>query len=139
MTILCILGATLSMMYATAYGGTLLGYVDAYINQIAILFGVIVECNLFAWTFNCENLIPALNARSKSIKLGKWWVYIVKYILPLAIGIVWIGGVYDVITTGSINQLMVFCNLTVILVVLTFIFTKLPATNPQWDETEYRL
>ena len=100
---------------------------------------MIVECNLFAWTFNCENLIPALNARSKSIKLGKWWVYIVKYILPLAIGIVWIGGVYDVITTGSINQLMVFCNLTVILVVLTFIFTKLSATNPEWDETEYRL
>ncbi|MBQ2961344.1 sodium-dependent transporter [Methanobrevibacter sp.] len=139
MTFLCILGAAISMIYATAYGGTLLGYVDAYINQIAILFGVLVECNLFAWTFKCEELIPALNARSKTIKLGKWWVYIVKYILPLAIGIVWIGGMYDVITTGSMNQLMVFGNLTVILLALTFIFTKLPASNKDWNETEYRL
>ena len=48
MTVLCIIGGAFSMMYATAYGGTLLGYVDTYINQIAILFGVLVECNLFA-------------------------------------------------------------------------------------------
>ena len=139
MTVLCIIGAALSMMYATSYGGTLLGYVDAYINQIAILFGVLVECNLFAWTFNCEELIPTLNARSKTIQLGKWWVYIVKYILPLVIGIVWIGGVLDIINTGSMHELIVFGVLTVILLALTFIFTKMPATNEDWDKTEYRL
>lgn len=139
MTVLCILGGSISMIYATAYGGTLLGYVDTYINQIAILFGVIVECNLFAWTFNCETLIPALNERSRSIKLGKWWVYIVKYILPLFISIVWIGGVYDIIMTGSMAELWAFMILTAILVILTAIFTKLPATNPEWDDTEYRL
>ena len=139
MTFLCIIGAAISMMYATAYGGTLLGYVDTFINQIAILFGVLVECNLFAWTFKCENIIPALNERSRSIKLGKWWVYIVKYILPLAIGIVWIGGVYDIIVNGSTAQSLVFINITIILLVLTAIFTKLPASNPEWDDTEYRL
>lgn len=139
MTFLCIVGAAISMMYATAYGGTLLGYVDTFINQIAILFGVIVECNLFAWTFNCETLIPSLNERSKTIKLGKWWVYIVKYILPLFISIVWIGGVYDIIVNGSTAQSLVFINITIILLVLTAIFTKLPASNPEWDDTEYRL
>ena len=139
MTFLCLLGAAISMLYATAYGGTLLGYVDAYINQIAILFGVILECIVFAWVFKCENIIPVLNQRSRFLKLGKWWVYTVKFILPLFIAIVWIGGIYDIITTGSINQLMVFGNLTVILFVLTALFTKLPATNPEWDETEYRL
>ena len=139
MTVLCILGAAISMIYATAYGGTLLGFVDTYINQIAILFGVIVECNLFAWTFNCETLIPALNERSRSIKLGKWWLYIVKYILPLFISIVWLGGVYDIIMTGSMAELWAFVILTAILVILTAIFTKLPATNPNWDDTESRL
>ena len=139
MTVLCLIGASISMMYATAYGGTLLGYVDAYINQIAILLGVLIECNVFAWTFNCEKLIPGLNECSKTIKLGKWWLYIVKYILPLFIGIVWIGGIYDVISTGSSGQLMVFANLTVILIVLTAAFTILPATNKDWDETENRL
>ena len=139
MTILCLLGAVLSMMYATAYGGTLLGYVDAYINQIAILFGVILECRVFAWIFNSENIIPVLNNRSRTIRLGKWWTVIVKFILPLFITIVWIGGVIDVINSGSNDQLIVFGILTVILLALTAIFTKLPATNEDWDETEYRL
>ena len=139
MTILCLLGAVLSMMYATAYGGTLLGYVDAYINQIAILFGVILECIVFAWIFKSENIIPVLNQRSRTIKLGKWWTVIVKFILPIFITIVWIGGVIDVINSGSNDQLIVFGILTVILLALTAIFTKLPATNEDWDETEYRL
>ena len=98
-----------------------------------------MECNLFAWTFNCEELIPTLNARSKTIKLGKWWIYIVKYILPLVIAIVWIGGVLDIINTGSMHELIVFGVLTVILIALTAIFTKMPATNEDWDKTEYRL
>ena len=139
MTILCLIGAVLSMMYATAYGGTLLGYVDAYINQIAILFGVILECIVFAWIFKSENIIPVLNQRSRTIKLGKWWTVIVKFILPIFITIVWIGGVIDVINSGSNDQLIVFGILTVILLALTAIFTKLPATNEDWDETEYRL
>ncbi|MBO7444241.1 MAG: sodium-dependent transporter, partial [Methanobrevibacter sp.] len=101
MTVLCLIGAALSMMYATAYGGTLLGYVDAYINQIAILFGVILECIVFAWIFKCEDIIPVLNERSRTIKLGKWWTVIVKFILPIFITIVWIGGVIDVIKDGS--------------------------------------
>ena len=139
MTTLCLIGAVLSMMYATAYGGTLLGYVDAFINQIAILFGVILECIVFAWIFKCEDIIPVLNERSRTIKLGKWWVLIVKFILPIFIAIVWIGGVLDTINSGSNDQLIVFGILTVILVGLTIIFTKLPATNKEWDETEYRL
>ena len=139
MTVLCLIGAALSMMYATAYGGTLLGYVDAYINQIAILFGVILECIVFAWIFKCESIIPVLNERSRTIKLGKWWVYIVKYILPLVIAIVWIGGVLDIINNGSMSELIVFGILTVILLGLTAVFTKLKATNEDWDETKHRL
>ena len=55
------------------------------------------------------------------------------------IGIVWIGGVLDIINTGSMHELIVFGVLTVILLALTFIFTKMPATNEDWDKTEYRL
>ena len=139
MTVLCAFGAVVSMMYATAYGGTLLGYVDAYINQIAILLGVILECIAFAWIFKCEDIIPNLNARSKTLKLGKWWVMIVKYILPIFIAIVWIGGVLDVISNGSYEQLICFGILTVIIVGATALFTKMPAKNENWDETENRL
>ena len=139
MTVLCIIGAALSMIYATAYGGTLLGYVDAFINQIAILFGVIFECIVFAWIFDIESIIPVLNKRSRTLKLGKWWTAIVKFILPIFITIVWLGGVLDTIKSGSSDQLIVFEILTVIIVGLTILFTKLHAKNEDWDETEHRL
>ena len=139
MTVLCIIGAVLSMIYATAYGGTLLGYVDAFINQIAILFGVIFECIVFAWIFDIESIIPVLNKRSRTLKLGKWWTAIVKFILPIFITIVWLGGVLDTINSGSSDQLIGFEILTVIIVGLTILFTKLHAKNEDWDETEHRL
>ena len=71
MTILCAVGAVVSMMYATAFGGYLLGVVDTFINQIAILLAIVGECIVFAWIFKAEKLIDFLNERTKSIKIGK--------------------------------------------------------------------
>jgi len=63
MTILCGIGAILSMLYATAFGGYLLGVVDTFINQIAILIGVVLECIVFAWIFDVKKLIGFLNEK----------------------------------------------------------------------------
>ncbi len=139
MTILCIVGAVVSMMYATAYGGSVLGYVDTFINQIALLLGIIVECIVFAWIFKAEKLIDFLNSRSKTIKLGTWWVVIVKYILPIFVAIVWIGGLIDVLNAGTQDQLLFTILSAAILLIATFIFTVLPAKNPEWDNAEDRV
>ena len=139
MTILVIVGAVISMIYATAYGGSILGYVDTFINQIALLFGVIVECIVFAWIFKAEKLIDFMNARSKTIKLGKWWLAIVKYILPIAVSIVWIGGLYDVIQSSTSDQLIFTVISAVILVVAALVFTVRPAKNPDWDNADERV
>ena len=139
MTILIVVGAVLSMIYATAYGGSVLGYVDTFINQIALLLGVILECIIFAWIFKAEKLIDFLNARSKTIKLGKWWLLIVKYVLPIFIAIVWIGGMIDVIKTSTSDQLIFTVIVAAILLIATLIFTILPAKNPDWDNIEERV
>ncbi len=139
MTILIIIGAALSMIYATSFGADLLGYVDTFINQIALLFGVILECIIFAWVFKAEKLIDFLNARSKTIKLGKWWIIIVKYILPIFISIVWIGGVLDVAAASSIDQTNFTLATAIIVLVATVILTKLPAKNPDWDNADERI
>jgi NSS family neurotransmitter:Na+ symporter len=139
MTILVIVGAAISMIYATAYGGSILGYVDTFINQIALLFGVIVECIVFAWIFKAEKLIDFMNARTKTIKLGKWWLAIVKYILPIVISIVWIGGLYDVIQSSTSDQLIFTVISAVILVVAALVFTVRPAKNPDWDNADERV
>ena len=40
MTSLCVFGAAVSMIYATAMGSYILGIADTFVNQIAILIGV---------------------------------------------------------------------------------------------------
>ncbi len=139
MTVLCVFGAAVSMIYATAMGSYILGIADTFVNQIAILIGVIFECIVFAWIFKAENIIPKLNAKSKSIKLGKWWLVVVKYVLPIFIAIVWVGGILEVISSGSMLELAILAILTVILLGATFIFTKLPAKSGEWDEVKQRL
>lgn len=139
MTILILVGALLSLSYATSYGGSLLGYVDTFINQIALLFGVIVECIVFAWIFQAEKLIDFLNSRSRTVKLGKWWLVIVKYVLPIFISIVWIGGMIDVINNSSIHQLNFTIVSAAVLLVVSLIFTIRPAKNDEWDEIEERV
>ncbi len=139
MTILCVFGAAVSMIYATAMGSYILGIADTFVNQIAILIGVIFECIIFAWIFKAENIIPKLNAKSKSIKLGKWWLVVVRYVLPIFIAIVWVGGILEVISSGSMLELAILAILTVILLGATFIFTKLPAKSGEWDEVKQRL
>jgi NSS family neurotransmitter:Na+ symporter len=139
MTILCVFGAAVSMIYSTAMGSYILGIADTFVNQIAILIGVIFECIIFAWIFKAENIIPKLNAKSKSIKLGKWWLVVVKYVLPIFIAIVWVGGILEVISSGSMLELAILAILTVILLGATFIFTKLPAKSGEWDEVKQRL
>ena len=139
MTILIIVGALISMIYATAYGGSILGFVDTFINQIAILLGVVLECIVFAWIFKAERLIDFLNSRSKTIKLGKWWLVIVKYILPIFITIVWIGGMMDVIKQASFDQLVFTVISAAVLLIVTGIFTVLPAKDPDWDNAEERV
>ncbi|WP_400230957.1 sodium-dependent transporter [Methanobrevibacter smithii] len=139
MTILCVFGAAVSMIYPTPMGSYILGIADTFVNQIAILIGVIFECIIFAWIFKAENIIPKLNAKSKSIKLGKWWLVVVKYVLPIFIAIVWVGGILEVISSGSMLELAILAILTVILLGATFIFTKLPAKSGEWDEVKQRL
>ena len=139
MTILIIVGACVSMIYATAYGGSILGFVDTFINQIALLFGVILECIIFAWIFKAEKLIDFLNSRTKTIKLGRWWLVIVKYVLPIFVTIIWIGGMIDVINSGTFDQLIFTVISAAILLIATLIFTVLPAKNQDWDNTEERV
>ena len=139
MTVLIIVGAAVSMVYATSFGGDLLGFVDTFINQIALLLGVILECIIFAWIFKAVKLIDFMNSRSKTIKLGNWWLVVVKYVLPIFIAIIWIGGLIDVINAGTFNQLVFTAISAAILLIATLVFTLLPAKNPDWENAEERV
>ena len=133
-TIVCAVGFCISCLFATASGSTLLGIFDAFLNNFALLFAILIECIIFGWIYNFDNLIEILNKNS-TIKVGKLWKTIIKFILPICIFGLWAQGVYSALLTGdSVSSIVMLC-LTVVLIVVPIIFTKLPAKNKEFYGT----
>ena len=127
------------MVYATSAGGYILEIADLFVNNIVIIFSVFVECVLFAWVFKAERLIDFLNNRSKTLKLGKWWLWHVKYIIPILLVIIWFGGLYELLGVKTTESGLILLVLALILVIISLIFTLLPAKSKDWLKTEERI
>ena len=130
-TVVCAVGLCISCIFATSAGTFLLGIFDAFLNNFALLFGVLLECIIFGWIYNFDKLVEVLNNHS-SIKMDPFWKIIIKYILPVCIFGLWAQGVYSTILTGDFVSHMVMLALTVVLIVVPVIFTLLPAKNENY-------
>jgi len=139
MSTLCGIGAILSMLYATKFGGTLLGVVDNFINAIAILIGVVLECVVFAWIFDIKKLIVFLNEKSKSLKVGTWWLIVVRIILPFLVIVIWILGLISTFKGYTTVQIVFTLISAAILIIATLIFTFLPPKSEEWNQAEDRV
>ena len=130
-TVVCIIGFLISTIFATGAGSTILGVFDAYLNNFALLFAILLECIIFGWIYKFDDLIETLNNNS-SIKVGKTWKTVIKYILPICIAGLWVQGVYSTVKTADGLSITIMLILTVILIVVPMIFAKLPALNKDY-------
>lgn len=130
-TVVCIVGFLISTIFATGIGSTILGVFDAYLNNFALLFAILLECIIFGWVYKFDDLIETLNNNS-TIKMGKTWKTVIKYILPICILGLWIQGVYSTISTADGLSITIMAILTIILIIVPFIFAKLPALNKDY-------
>lgn len=130
-TVVCIVGFLISTIFATSAGSTILGIFDAYLNNFSLLLAVLMECIIFGWVYKFDNLIETLNNNS-TIKVGKTWKIIIKYILPICIAGLWLQGVYTTIMTADDLSTLVMRILTLVLIIVPFIFAKLPAINKDY-------
>ena len=134
-TIVCAVGFCVSCLFATASGSTLLGIFDAFLNNFALLFAILIECIIFGWIYNFDDLIETLNKNS-TIKVGRLWKAVIKFILPVCIFGLWAQGVYSTLLTGdSVSHIVMLC-LTIVLIAVPIIFTKLPAKNEAFYKTD---
>ncbi len=133
-TVVCIIGFLISTIFATGAGSTILGIFDAFLNNLALLFAILLECIIFGWIYKFDDLIETLNKNS-NIKVGKTWKAVIKYILPICIAGLWIQGVYTSVTTMDSISSIVMIILTIVLIVVPFIFAKLPAINENYYDT----
>ena len=134
-TVVCVVGFLISTIFATGAGSTILGIFDGYLNNFALLFAVLLECLIFGWIYKFDDLIETLNNNS-SIKVGKTWKTVIKYILPICIGGLWIQGVYSTVTTADGLSTTIMLILTIVLIVVPIIFAKLPAVNKDYYNDE---
>ena len=130
-TVVCIVGFCISSLFTTAAGSYLLGIFDAFLNNFALLFGVLLECIIFGWIYNFDELVEVLNSHS-SIQMDSFWKVIIKYILPVCIFVLWAQGVYSTILTGDTTSHMVMLALSIVLLVVPIVFTLLPAKNEDY-------
>ena len=130
-TVVCIVGFLISAIFATGIGSTILGIFDAYLNNFALLFAILLECIIFGWIYKFDDLIDILNKNS-NIKVGKTWKIVIKYILPFCILGLWIQGIYSTISTADGLSITIMAILTVVILIVPAIFTKLPAINKDY-------
>ena len=122
-TVLSIIGCFFSLFFTTAIGSYLVGVVDGFANKFGILFLLAVQCIIFGWFFDIDSLIPVLNENSR-FKVGKVWKCIIKYVLPIFIIFVWAIGIYELFLSAKTFEIIVYCIIIIIVLVVSAVFTK---------------
>ena len=133
-TVVCIVGFLISTIFATGAGSMILGVFDMFLNNFALLFAVLLECIIFGWIYKFDDLINVLNENS-SIKVGKLWKVVIKYILPICIFGLWVEGIYSALTTADSTSITIMLILFAVLVIVPLIFAKLKPRNEHFFDS----
>ena len=128
-TILTVIACIGTVIFSTGISSYLVRLVDAFVNNFGILILIGVQAIIFGWFYGVEKVIPVLNEFS-TFKVGKTWVFIIKYLLPIIIFVVWAFGIADLFNGENSLELIVDIIITIIVVGLSLAFTKLkPKTS----------
>lgn len=132
-TIVCIVGVCVSSIFATGSGSYILGIFDAFLNNFALLFAVLLECLIFGWIYDFDELIATLNEHSR-IKVGKLWKIVIKFILPICIFLLWSQGIFSTLAEEEPISIVIRAILLAAIILLPIILSKLPAKNKDFYE-----
>jgi Na+-dependent transporters of the SNF family len=89
--IICGLGFLMGILYTTGAGLYWLDIVDRAVAFYGLLITGIAACIVVGWVYGADKLRVHLN-ESSDIKIGKWFNWFVKLLVPIGLGFVVIGG-----------------------------------------------
>ena len=92
-TLICVAGFVGSIIFTTQSGLIWLDIVDHFLTHYGLVVVGIGECLIVGWLFRTEILRKHINKIS-SIKIGIWWDYLIKFFIPLVLGVILIGDLY---------------------------------------------
>jgi NSS family neurotransmitter:Na+ symporter len=96
--VMSIVGLAIGLVYITHGGLNWLGTIDGFINGTwGIAFLGLLECLVLGWLWRIERLRRHANARS-DWKLGRWWSYLIRIVIPIILGGLFFWSLYDDLT-----------------------------------------
>ena len=130
-TILSIMGCAFSILLTTGIGSYLVSIIDSFLNQFGILLLIGVQCIIFAWIYGIEHFIPVLNENG-ILKVGRIWTFIIKYLLPVVLFVIWAYGMFNLFTTANAFEIMIDMIIIVAVLLAAIVLTRL---NPRGSDT----
>ena len=122
--ILTIVACIASIIFSTGISSYLVEIIDKFVNNFGILILIAIQAIIFGWFYGVEKVIPYLNEFS-TFKVGKKWVFIIKYVLPIILIAIWIFGLVGIFDASNPFEIIVDLIIALIVVSLSILFTKL--------------
>jgi NSS family neurotransmitter:Na+ symporter len=127
-TILSIIGCIFSIILTTGISSYLVGIIDSFVNEFGILLLIGIQCIIFAWFYGVEHFIPALN-ESSTFNVGKTWSFVIKYLLPIVLIVMWAIGIVQLFSTAKQFEIIIDLVIIVAVLVFAFILTRIKPAN----------
>ena len=127
-TVLSIVGCLSSILFTTGISSYLLGIVDGFINNFCLIFFIAVQCVVFTWLIDIDEIMNVINENS-GFKVGKLWKAIVKYILPIFLFAMWVAGVIGLYFNKDPFKLTVYGIILVVVLVCSLMFSQIKSGN----------
>ena len=127
-TVLSIIGCVISLLFCTGISSYLVEIVDIFVNQFGVLFLIPIQAIIFAWIYGLDNVLDVLNEHS-TIKVGRIWIYNIKYIAPTVLFCLWLVGIWDLFASASFFEIFVDVIIMASVLILSFLFTKRKSAN----------
>jgi NSS family neurotransmitter:Na+ symporter len=127
--IICILGFFSSLIFTTGSGLYWLELIDHFITNFGLVTIGLIECIIFGWIFDIFKLREHANKTSEII-IGKWWDFLIKFVIPSILIILLIASIFDNIKNPYMQYpwwIIIVGGITpvVIIFILSFILMKL--------------
>lgn len=122
--ILCFIGCCFSLLLTTGISSYIVGIIDSFVNQFGILLLIGIQSIIFGYVYGVEKVLPILNQHS-IIKVGKKWVFIIKYLLPIVLIGMWVVGIVKLFHNASLFEISVDLIIVFCVFVFSFILTKI--------------
>jgi len=93
--VMSVVGFMFGLIYITEGGFNWLGTIDGFVNGTwGIAFMGLLECVVLGWLWRIGTLRRHANSRS-DWKLGKWWDYLIRLVIPVFLGTLFFWQFFD--------------------------------------------